>query len=202
MLFAILLVVLIVFLSAFIAFLLIVTKMSNETFQKFCSKKVERIAKRNNSLYLNEVSISNFDSEKLGINHVIFGKKYIYLISDLLLRGFVSGDIKDNSWIYFNNVNRKYNYLTNLYRYSEKNIKDFAGILQISPDPIVFICLVPNECDFKIEGENSENKFITHFSSLRRLIRKMEKKQIGTLDKQQIYEQFEQLKKQNEEERK
>ena len=164
--------------------------MSAETFQNLCEKKVRRIAKRNELYSITDLNISNYDREKINAHQVIFGKKYIYLISDFMLKGFVSGDEKDNSWIYFDNVKRKNNYLTNLHALSGKNIRDFAGILQISPDSVVSICLVPNEVDFKIENTQNERTLIVHYSSLSRIINKLENKNIGAFDKDQIQEKF------------
>lgn len=190
MLFAILFVILVIFITLFICFFVRIRKMNAETFQKLCEKKVLRIAKQNNSYVVIDLHLSNYNRERINAHQVIFGKKYIYLISNFMLKGFVSGDEKDNSWIYYDNVNKKHNYLTNLYAHSEKNIRDFAGILQISPDSIVSICLVPNEVDFKIEHSENEKTLIVHYSALSTVIRRLESKQIGEFDKEQIVEKF------------
>ena len=186
MLFAVLLIILIILLTTFICFFVWLRRMNAETFESLCEKKVKRIADRNAYQAITNLNISNYDREKLIVNHAIFGKKYIYLISDFFLRGFVSGDNKDNSWIYYDNLKKKHNYLSNLFSLSSKNMRDFAGILQISNDPIIAICLVPNEVDFKIGNAKDEKKFIVHYSSLGRLIRKLERRNIGELDQEQI----------------
>lgn len=190
MLFAILFALLVIFITFFICFFIRIRKLNAETFQKLCEKKALRIAKSSNLNVVTDLHISNYNREKINVQEVIFGKKYIYLISNFMLKGFVSGDDKDNSWIYYDNVNKKHNYLTNLYAHSEKNIRDFAGILQISPDSIVSICLVPNEVDFKIEHSKDERNLIVHYSSLSRAIRNLESKQIGEFDEDQIVEKF------------
>lgn len=199
MLFATILIVLILFLTAFIAFFVYIRKMSFSTFRRLCEKKITRISKRKDLLYLGDVCIANYEGEQLLVNHVVFGKKYIYLISDFILRGFVSGDAKSNSWLYYDTNKRKNLYLDNLDMIADKNIRDFAGILQISPDPIVNICLVPNECDFKIENTSRDNKVIVHYSSLNRAISKLENKDIGSLNQNQIQEQYKLIKNKNEE---
>ncbi len=199
MLFFVLLVTLVIFVTAFIAFLVSLRRMNSETFNKLCTSKVIRIAKRRGLLLIPEAHLSNFERETLPVNHVLFGEKYIYLISDFLLKGFVSGEEKDNSWIYFNNITKKTHYLDNLNAISDKNIRDFSGILQISPELIVSICVVPNECDFKIKGDKSDKKNIVHYSSLRRMVRRLENKKIDALDKQQIIDQFNLIKAKNDE---
>ena len=199
MLFAILLITLILFLTAFVVFFVRVRKMDFNTFRSLCGKKISRIAKRKNLLFLDDVNIANYDGEQLFVNHIIFGKKYIYLISDFLLKGFVEGDEKNNSWLYFDNNKRKHLYLDNLDMIADKNMRDFAGILQISPDPIVNICLVPNECDFRISDSSKANKTITHYSALNRVINSFESKDIGSLNPDQITDEFKLIKSKNEE---
>ena len=73
---------------------------------------------------------------------------------------------------------------------SQQNIQEFAGILGINTDPIISICLVPNECDFSVKQLENKNELIVHYSSLSRKINMLEKQKIGSLNEQQIYEQF------------
>lgn len=197
MLFAILLVILVIFVTVFICFFIWTRKMDAKSFENLCEKKVNRIAKRKELNVVTGLNLANYNREKIYANQAIFGKKYIYLISDFMLKGFVSGDEKDNSWIYYNHVQKKDNYLTNLHALSDKNIRDFAGILQISPDSIVSICLVPNEVDFKIENGKNEKSLIVHYSSLSRVINRLEDKKIGEFDQEQILEKVELLKSKN-----
>ena len=194
-----LLIVLIVFVIGFIVFLTILRTMTSETFNKLCLNKVKRIAKRKKLYSILDLHLLNYDREKLNVNHVIFGKKYIYLISDLMLKGFVSGEVNDNSWVYFNNITKKTHYLDNLNKVSDKNIQDFAGILGISTDPIISICLIPNECDINVNGYKNTNKMIVRYSSINRVISSLERQQIGSFKHEQIYEQYQKIKSRNEE---
>ena len=199
MLFIILAIILVLFITAFILFLLFLRKMNEEQFMKFCKRKVSRIAKRRKLNSIEDLHLLNYSREKLAVNHVIFGKKFIYLISDYLLKGFVSGNANDNSWVYYNNIKKKNEYLPNLNQISGKNIKEFSEILGISTDFVVSISLIPNECDFKIEALKEDKQFITHYSSLNRKIKQLEKREVGTLNEEQVYEQFRTIKSKNEE---
>ena len=191
--------VLIVFVIGFIIFLTYLRTMTSETFTKLCFNKVKRISNRKKLLSILDLHLLNHAREKLKVNHVVFGKKYIYLVSDLMLKGFVSGEVNDNSWVYFNNITKKTHYLDNLNKVSDKNIQDFAGILGISADPIISICLIPNECDINVNGYQDTNKMIVRFSSLNRVISTLERQQIGSFKQEQIYEQYKKIKSRNEE---
>ena len=192
-------IILVLFIVAFILFLVMLRKMTPETFKLLCQMKVRRIARRNKLLAVPNLNILNYEREKVGVDHVIFGKKYIYIITDFMLKGFVSGEVNDNSWVYFNKIQKKNHYLANLSYVSDKNIQEFAEILGIKPDPIVSICLVPNECDFTVKQLEYNKKMVVHYSMLNRKIKELEKQNIGTLNEKQIYEQYSTIKAKNEE---
>lgn len=192
-------IILTIFIASFVIFLVILKKMTFDTFKKLSSAKVSRIAKRKKYLAIDNLNILNYKREKLGVDHVIFGKKYIYIISDFMLKGFVSGEVNDNSWVYYNKITKKNQYLENLSTVSDKNIQEFAAILGINADPIVSICLVPNECDFTVKQLEFNKKMVVHYSSLNRKIKELENQDIGTLNEKQIYEQYSTIKSKNEE---
>ena len=192
-------IILTIFIASFVIFLVLLRKMTFDTFKKLSSAKVSRIAKRKKYLAIDNLNILNYKREKLGVDHVIFGKKYIYIITDFMLKGFVSGEVNDNSWVYYNKITKKNQYLENLSTVSDKNIQEFAAILGINADPIVSICLVPNECDFTVKQLEFNKKMVVHYSSLNRKIKELENQDIGTLNEQQIYEQYSTIKSKNEE---
>ena len=171
--------------------------MDLKTFEKLCKGKVKRFAKRNKLLVIENLNLLNYQREKIEIDHVVFGKKYIYVITDFLVRGFVKGEINDNSWVYFNTNTKSTRYINNLYKVSDQNIAEFSEILGINTDPIVAICLVPNECDFSIKESESGKKIVTHYSSINKKIKEFEKRNIGSLNEKQIYEQYRTIKERN-----
>lgn len=195
--FILLVVVLVVFVTAFVMFLIFLKKMDEKTFRSLCEKKVKRFSKRNKLLAINKLHILDYARNELNIQHVIFGKKYIYIITDFMYKGFVKGEINDNSWVYYNTVTKKSSYINNLSMISDKNLQDFAGILGINADPIVSICLVPNECDFSIRELGNDRKMVVHYSSLNKKIKELEQRNIGSLNEQQIYEQYASIKERN-----
>ena len=190
---------LVLFIVAFILFLVWLNKMSFETFNKLAKRKVARFAKRNKLLAIEDLHILTYTRELLDVHHVVFGKKYIYLITDFMFKGFISGEVNDNSWVYYNKQTKKSEYIENLGKTSDKNIQEFAGILGINADPIVSICLVPNECDFSVKEIEERKKMVVHYSSLNRKIKELENQEIGSLNENQIYEQFRTIESKNKE---
>lgn len=192
-------ILLVLFIVAFVMFLLFLRNMTAETFKKYAIKKVIRIARRNKLLTVPNLNILNYEREKICVDHVIFGNKYIYIITDFMLKGFVSGEVNDNSWVYYNKIIKKDKYLDNLSLVSDKNIREFAEISGIKADFIVSICLVPNECDFTVKQLEYNKKMVVHYSSLNRKIKELENQNIGTFNKEQIYEQYNAIRTKNEE---
>ena len=190
-------VLLVLFIVAFIAFLIVLRKMDFNTFNKLCEKKVRRFAKRKNLLAVEKLNILNYSRQKLYAHHIIFGKKYVYLITDFLLKGFVKGELNDNSWVYYNKMKKKHEYLDNLSKVSDKNIREFAEILGLSNDPIVAICLITNECDFSIKSLENNKKMVVHYSTLTKKIKELESQDIGSFNEEQIYEQYKSIKERN-----
>lgn len=184
---AVLLVAAIIF---FIAVAVFLSHISVSKFDFYCEKLVKRIAKKSNLLSLTNLNITNFDSNNIRINHVIFGKKYIYLISDFKLNGFVHGDVNDKSWIYYNRKEKKHKYIVNLNELADENINQMSSLLGINSDPFSSICLISNNCDFRIKNQNLKTNHMVHYLSLGRKIRKLEKSKIDSLDEKQIYEEY------------
>ena len=195
--FILLAILLILFVTAFVMFLIFLRKMDEMTFKNLCSKKVKGFARRNKLLAIEKLNVLNYAREKVNIDHVIFGKKYIYIITDFLYKGFIKGELTDNSWVYRNTTTKKNEYSDNLSKVSDKNIQEFVGILGINSDPIVSICLVPNECDFAIRELGNDKKMVVHYSSLNRKIKELEERDIGSLNEEQIYEQYQAIKERN-----
>lgn len=191
--FVLLSVALVIAVVAFITYPIIIRKMVPTKFHDFCEAKIKRISLRRNCLAIPDLKIRNLESKPLKIDHVLFGKKYIYIISDFALLGDISGDENNNSWIYLNNVKKATEYLDNLKMLSKQNTKEFAEILGINEDAIVSVILIPNEATIYVKNVNESKNIIVHYSSFNRLIRRLERLKIGELNIEQIKQHYESL---------
>lgn len=196
--FILLLILLVIAIAFFITYPIVKRLVLPEKFNVFCERIIRRFAKRNKYHLVNESRLLNFDSKQLKIDHVLFGKKYIYIIHDACLMGEVKGSLEDSSWLYKKYGERVSNYVDNLVDVSNENIRDFAGIIGVNAEIIVAICIIPNECDFQIKGTNSTNVNVVHFSSVKRLIKNLESQNIGELNQERLDESYKTLKEKNE----
>lgn len=200
-LFILLLILLILSIVFFVGFPIVKRKLIPEKFKSFCERKIKHIASKNNYLYLSNLNLTNLDLKKIDINHILFGEKFIYIFKEMPLVGEISGVVDDNSWIYSSSVEKTTKYIDNISHVLNENIQDFAGIININPQLIVSICVVPNECDLLIKDINKANLIVTHYSSLKGLINKIESISIAPIDKEKLIQDFELINEKNNEQK-
>lgn len=198
-LFIFLIVLLVFAIVFFIGFPIYKQKVLMEKYNAFCKRKIDRISKRNNYKKIHDLIIENYNLDKLQINHIIFGKKFIYLINDYCLQGDVSGSNNDNSWVYYNRVKKSTHYLTNLNLVANKNIQDFAGIFNVNDEILINISVIPDECNFQIKDSKNPKSFIVNYWMIRRLIKHLETTKISDLNVEQVNQIFELVNGKNEE---
>lgn len=184
--FYVLLFLLILSLGFFISYPFVLRKVLPEKFSSFCDKKIDRICKKNDFIKYSNYNIQNFDIKSRKIDQVIFAKKYIYIVSNICLLGEVSGDKNDHSWCYKKRETKETSYIDNIIDVSEQNIQDFAGIINANHEIIVAINVIPNECQMNVSDVNKVDSFVIHYSSLNKLLKKLESREVSPLDKNQL----------------
>lgn len=199
--FLLLVLLLILTIIFFIVFPIIKKRVLTEKFDYFCAKKITKIAKRNGLYCITNLRITDFESRKINVNHVIFGRKFVYIISDYCLIGEISGEVDDNSWLYKPLKGISSNYLDNLSFQGSSSISTISEELGVNKEAIISIALIPNECNFLIRNINKQNNFVIHYSSLRLLIKRIENKNISSIKREQRLKYYEKLKEKNEREK-
>ncbi len=187
----ILLVLAIVF---FITFPIIKRKIIAKKYNIFCSKKIGSIAKKNNLLFLTNLRLSNYSGEEINIDHILFGKKYIYILINYFFNGDIKGTSENNSWILEKRHDEGCEYIDNISNDLTGKNGVFSEKITANPELIIPIAIVNNDCEIKVNGINNNNTFVVHYSSLKKLIKKLESRSIANLDCEQtknIYESLE-----------
>lgn len=185
-LFFVLLGLLILFLIFAIIYPIEKRKILSNKFNKYCDKKINKIC-----LKKSYFKITNFNLNiNRKINQIILGNKYIYLISNFPLFGLISGDKKNNSWLYSKSGEKQNVYLDNLTFQGNKVIQEFASIFNINESVIVNVSLIPNECEIQVKDVNNPNNFIIHYGSIKRFLRIYENRKITPLNKDQLERYF------------
>lgn len=149
-------------------------------------KKIKSIAEKNDYLLLNNLIIKDKDISLCQIDHILFAKKYIYVIKDRFYRGAISGQKGDNIWLFFSNKDEKTE-IHNPLLVNKKRIETLANKTGISMDFFVSIVVVNNDCVLKNPKElNSKRNFIVASKNLDKLIKDIEKRDIKELDQEML----------------
>lgn len=169
----------------FLSFPFIKRIVLRNKFVKYSGGKVSRISKTRKLNVVNNIKLANLNDD-VEINHIIFGKKFIYLISDLYLDGIVSGDNISKSWIYLNKFVKEVKYIPNLVNDGLEKIKTFSSLAGIDKSILIHIYLLGNECDLRIESNNKENSYVIASRKLNLLLNKFERENVKELNEEQL----------------
>lgn len=193
----IILVLLIIAILFFISFPFIKRIVLKNKFVSIYGNKVKTLAKKNNLVTLNSVKLANINNE-VEIDHIIFGKKFIYLITDFYFDGFINGDEKSNSWIYVTSFKKNASYIKNLLALGKEKITSFSEYGEIDKNVLVHISFVNGGCELKIDSKNDGNSLVVKTRELYRMIKKFESQNIKEFDKEQLKVVIEEIVSKNE----
>lgn len=180
-----------VLLVLIVAFIIFYPKIKRNKFRKdFVSiygKKIYRYALHNDLYLLNELALKGNDDQTLNIDHLLFGTKYIYVISDYYLPGTIEAKENDRSFVYKpHQKNSKPTYINNLLIKGATLTKKVALNLGLNPSLFIPIALVDNEADFLGFKPKAENNFIIHYANLHKLLNALEARNIAPLNDDQL----------------
>lgn len=172
---------LIIFLAIFIP---IRIKNRSKNFKENYYKKVYSVA-FNEDYYLINKFFFKVDESKMGcVDHILFGNKYIYIITDLYYEGNLSGSYDDKSLIFTNQKGKKA-YTDNPFAKSEQLVQRISALTGLDLSILVGIVLVNDECKLDIFSD-SEQFYIVQKRKFPGLIKQMERKNIGVLNESEL----------------
>ncbi len=161
-------------------------KYMYRNFKMVYYRKIYSIAEKNDYLLLNNIILKNKDIKIAEIDHILFAKKYIYVIKDRFYRGAISGNKDDNVWLFFNNRNEKTE-MHNPMQNNVKRIEKLCSLTGLQKDFFISIVVVNNDCVIKNAKElNSKRSFIVSSKKLPKLIKSIEKRNLKDIDQRQL----------------
>ena len=158
-------------------------KFMYKNFKYVYYKKVYKVAEYNDYLLINQINLKDNDDIIVSkIDHIILGKKFIYIIKDRYYRGALNGEKLDNTWLFFDEKNNKKE-VSNPMLKNEERVKKFSAISNIDPSFCISIVLINDDCVVKNPNElNSNNSFIISCKKLNKLIKTIEKRKVKDID--------------------
>ena len=176
-------VLLIVAIIYFFIYPLIRKKYMYRNFKYVYYKKIAKITEYNDYLLVNNVNLRNNEDLIISnINHIMLGKKYIYIIKDRYYRGAINGNKEDDIWYFFDEKNNKKE-ISNPMKRNEERIKNLCVLTKIDPKLCISIVLINDDCVIKDpKSLYSNNSFIISCKGLNKLIKSLEKRNVKQID--------------------
>ena len=180
--------ILLVLVVCFIIFYPIILKRKyKKGFVKIYGKKIYRYALHNDLYLINQLELRCNDDQMLNIDHLLFGNKYIYVISDYYLPGVIEAKENDQSFIYQSiEKNSQKVYIDSLLLRNEAITKKLAVNLGLNPSLFVSIAIVDNDSEFKELKKTNKDNYMIHISNFSKLLNKLESRNVAPLNDEQL----------------
>ena len=155
-----------------------------KNFKYYYYKKLYRIAMDGDYYLINDFLFKIDDSHIGRIDHILFADKYIFVINDFYYNGNIVGKETDKSIIVVDKKGKK-QYEDNPMVLNRKLISKLSLITGINQSLIVGICLINSDCQFGIQI-SSKSYYIIQCNKLKALIKAIESRDIGNINKDQL----------------
>jgi hypothetical protein len=168
----------------------------NHNFKNKYGKKIYQLSTDKDYLLINDFIYKNSGISEPIVNHIIFAKKFIYLVFDYYYDGGLEGLENDDLWIFYpyhkepmtvsNPIKAANRRLNCMARISDADLSSFKGIV-----------LVNNSCKIAAEIKDPNVSFASE-KTLRKVIRDFEAVNIKDLDQVKLLDAARQLNSMNE----
>ena len=170
-------------------FLFYKKQVYKKAYKKFYFKKIYKYVLDTDYLLINNFNYKQGYKNGFSIDHLLFGKKYIYLIFDEYYLGFINGKINDNSWIYYP-LNNKSKIIHNKINDIKKEVNNFIELTNLDNNLFKTIILFNNDCILQIDKYNNKelNKdtYLVNLSYVIKLIKNLENSNINDINQEQV----------------
>lgn len=170
-------------------FLFYKKQVYKKAYKKFYFKKIYKYVLDTDYLLINNFNYKQGYKDGFSIDHLLFGKKYIYLIFDEYYLGFINGKINDNSWIYYP-LNNKSKIIHNKINDIKKEVNNFIELTNLDNNLFKTIILFNNDCILQIDKYNNKelNKdtYLVNLSYVIKLIKNLENSNINDINQEQV----------------
>lgn len=165
-------------------FLPLSKRKAKSNFVEYCHKEIYKIAFNEDYYLINDFYFRVEQSKVARINHILFGEKYIYVLTDQYYEGDLSGKDTDKSLILIDSRNRKF-YADNLYLSSKTLVNYLSTATGIDQSLFIGVVVVNNGCRLAIES-TSKQFYMIQRNRLKKLVKAIESREVGKINASQL----------------
>ena len=164
-------------------------------FQIHYYKRVYKVALENDYFLINQF-LFKIDSSKLAnVDHILFGNKYIYVISSKYYQGDLIGKYHDKSLIFISHRGKKC-YTDNPYNQVKNLASKLSSSTGIDASLMIGIILVNDDCKVAVQSD-SKQFYIIQRKRFASLIKAIESRPVGEINQAQLQKAVQSIAKQN-----
>ncbi len=153
-------------------------------YREYCYKTVRKIADYQDYYLINEFEFNIDDNHYGMIDHVLFGEKYIYLITSNYYSGSLTGNAQDKSLILVPKKDKK-RYVKNPFLTSAKLLNRLSMMTDLDPSLLIGIIVTNDDINIDVEND-SKQYYIIQRSKLSALIKMIETRDIPTINEKHL----------------
>ncbi len=153
-------------------------------FRKYYYKKIYQIAFNQDYYLINDFLFRIDDSTVMGIDHILFADRYVFIINDYYYEGDLLGNADDKSLIFVDKKGKK-QYTDNPFITSEKIISRLSMITGIDSSLMIGVILVNNSCKCFVKSE-SKQFYIVQRKFFKMLVKNVESRTVGRINPVQL----------------
>lgn len=140
-------------------------------YHKIYYKVIYKIVMDKDYLLINDFIIKN---KNIHIDHIIFAKKYIYLIKDTYIEGAIDAKLEDNKWIYYKYLNNDVSTIGNTLNELEENLYALTNLLGLDNSLFYLINIINDDALINFSNKHKPNYNIVAKSKLIEYINDLE----------------------------
>jgi len=157
-------------------------------FVRYYGRKIYKLARDNDYYLINQISLENHDNTTVDVNHLLFGNKYLYVISDYYLKGSLKAKEIDNSWIFKPfDKEEKTHYVDNPILKAKALTNELANVTSLDDSLFISIVVLNQDCEIEEYEHTENNPFLVRINQLGKLISTLENRNVSPLEEQQVY---------------
>lgn len=164
-------------------------------FQIHYYKRIYKVALDNDFFLINQF-VFKIDSAKFAnVDHILFGNKYIYVLSSKYYQGDLVGKYNDKSLIFISHRGKKC-YTDNPYNQVKFLASKLSSSTGIDASLMIGIVLVNDDCKVAVQSE-SKQFYIIQRKRFAALIKAIESRPVGDINQTQLQKAVQSIAKQN-----
>lgn len=164
-------------------------------FQIHYYKKVYRVALDHDYFLINQFVFKIDNSKVASVDHILFGNKYIYVVSSKYYQGDLVGKYNDKSLIFISHKGKKC-YTDNPYNQVKQLASKLSSSTGVDASLMIGIVLVNDDCKVAVQSE-SKQFYIIQRKRFAALIKAIESRPVEEINQTQLAKAVQSIAKQN-----